>query len=91
MKGDDVCHHFVDLNTDLCVTSPGDCSIVYSPLQTGDCSQTWRLNRCASTELKNHLFYRVKKADRPLILQALQKTKQSGPGIAAVLLRPHIS
>lgn len=43
-----------------------------------------------SAELKNHPFY-VKKADRPLIQQTLQKSKQSGPGIAAVLLRPHVS
>lgn len=41
-------------------------------------------------ELKNHPFY-VKKADRPLFQQTLQKSKQSGPGIAAVLLRPHVS
>lgn len=43
-----------------------------------------------SAELKNHPFY-VKKAHRPLFQQALQKSKQSGPGIAAALLRPHDS
>lgn len=84
-------HNPVDLNTDFCVTSPGDCAIVCLPLQIGDCSQTWRLNRCAFIELENHLFYYVKKADHPLILRALYKTKQSGAGIAALLLRLHIS
>lgn len=45
---------------------------------------------CMSAELKNHSFY-VKKAHRPLFQQTLQKSKQSCPGIAAVLLHPHFS
>lgn len=96
MKGDNICHHFADLDTDLCASLFGDCSIVYFPLLIGDAvySRTWRLNHCACIVCwtqESSLLCKKKKADSPLFQQTLHKSKQSGPGIAAVLLRPHVS
>lgn len=93
MGRDDICHRFTDLDTDLRASFLGDCSIVFLSLQIADevCSRTWRLNRRACLLNSRFIPFMSKKADRPLFQQTLQKSKQSGPGIAAVLLRPHVS
>lgn len=36
MKGDAICHHLTDLDTDLCALLLSDCSIVYFPLWIRD-------------------------------------------------------
>lgn len=78
---------------DLCASLIADCPIVYSPLPTEDevCCQTWRLNCCSWVCSTQESSFDDEKAHRPLFQQALQKSKQSGRGIAAVLLRPHVS
>lgn len=77
----------------MCASSPGDCSVVYFPPQIADavCSGTCGLNHCACLLNSRIIPFMSKKAARPLFQQTLQKSKQSAPGIAAVLLRPHVS
>ncbi|CAB1458558.1 unnamed protein product [Pleuronectes platessa] len=82
------------LGTDLSVSSLScDRSFVLFPLRTGDEGRTRarRLYHRPSLLNLRIIPFCDKKADRLPILQTLQKSKQSGPGIAVALLRLHVS